>query len=307
MIRVSEVTRRNLFDSLRLGNFHWSGRLDEPSFLQRVFDLEAMRSLDHRFANAHDDIFQHRVRNWDWEPDWVFDDPRFNLLRCDDDTLFRFLCEMLHPVVRNESDDVGAWRDNINQHLNVDGFELYQESSVSGSPVFSVRATTPGDPLSGVAVAKLSDIAEAFNAHVLHRQIERIVRNVDADPDFAIGTSKELLETTCKTILNERGVSVEKSWDFPKLVSVTRKELKLLPDNIPNSSRGARSVKGVLAALGTVSQGIAEVRNLYGTGHGRDGTSRGLPSRHARLMAGCATTLASFLFETHQERENATG
>lgn len=51
-----------------------------------------------------------------------------------------------------------------------------------------------------------------------------------------------------------------------------------------------------------MAQGIAELRNLYGTGHGRDGKAVGLQPRYARLAAGCAGVLATFLFETHSEK-----
>src|SRR5947209_5042830 len=54
--------------------------------------------------------------------------------------------------------------------------------------------------------------------------------------------------------------------------------------------------------LATISQGLAELRNPFGTGHGKDAGSRGLNKRHARLAVGAATTLGVFLFETHQER-----
>lgn len=53
-------------------------------------------------------------------------------------------------------------------------------------------------------------------------------------------------------------------------------------------------------------QGMAELRNLYGTGHGPSAkTNRGIQPRHARLATGVAATLASFLFETHLERNIA--
>jgi hypothetical protein len=55
-------------------------------------------------------------------------------------------------------------------------------------------------------------------------------------------------------------------------------------------------------ALATVSQSLAELRNLYGTGHGKGGRTKGLSPRHAKLAVGAAATLAVFLFETHKER-----
>jgi hypothetical protein len=44
---------------------HWPGRLEEPEFLMRLWDLESMPSTDGRFSNAAEDIWQHRVDNYD--------------------------------------------------------------------------------------------------------------------------------------------------------------------------------------------------------------------------------------------------
>ncbi|WP_420905026.1 abortive infection family protein [Candidatus Magnetaquiglobus chichijimensis] len=54
-------------------------------------------------------------------------------------------------------------------------------------------------------------------------------------------------------------------------------------------------------------QGMAELQNLYGTGHSPSAkTNRGIQPGHARLATGVvAATLASFLFETHLERNIA--
>ena len=60
-MRISEITRRNIFDTLRVENVNWAGRLDEPDFLSRIFDLEQMPSYDSRFKNAAGDIWQHRI------------------------------------------------------------------------------------------------------------------------------------------------------------------------------------------------------------------------------------------------------
>ncbi|HZZ30473.1 MAG TPA: abortive infection family protein [Phenylobacterium sp.] len=46
------------------------------------------------------------------------------------------------------------------------------------------------------------------------------------------------------------------------------------------------------------------MRNFYGSGHGQDGRARGLTPRHARLAVGAASTLALFLFDTHQAHKS---
>jgi hypothetical protein len=158
---------------------------------------------------------------------------------------------------------------------------------------------TTGNP----TMQQLSQKAGLLDSHVLRQQIERIRSAVEDDPDLAIGTAKELLETTCRTILADYGINAGSDWDVVRLVKQTRTVLKLVPEDAPDSAKGADTLKRILSNLGQVSQGLAELRNLYGTGHGKSGQFRGLKPRHARLAAGCASTLATFLFETHEARK----
>ena len=88
---------------------------------------------------------------------------------------------------------------------------------------------------------------------------------------------------------------------FSRLFGVRFEELNLVPDGIADAQK-AKSIKSLLGNLATITQSLAELRNLYGTGHGKDGKMKGLSTRHARLAVGAATTLAVFLFDTHQER-----
>ena len=93
-MKISQITRRDLVDAILVEKVNWAGRLEEPEFLLRLFDLSALPSTDSRFPDAAGDIWQHRINNpQDWEDDWVFYDRRFNLLNCDDEVLLRFLCE----------------------------------------------------------------------------------------------------------------------------------------------------------------------------------------------------------------------
>lgn len=76
----------------------------------------------------------------------------------------------------------------------------------------------------------------------------------------------------------------------------------MLPDDIPDAAKGAAAIKKILRSLIPLVEGMAELRNLYGTGHGKVGHAKGLSPRHARLMVGATATLAEFLFDTHQQR-----
>lgn len=144
-----------------------------------------------------------------------------------------------------------------------------------------------------------------FDATYLAAQIGRLENAVTSDPDLAIGQAKELVETCCKTILREHGVQDVDKLEVPALVRRTAEALQLVPDDVPDTAKGAKTIKAILGNLGTIAQGLAELRNLYGTGHGKHGSAKGLQSRHAKLAAGAAATLTTFLFETHAHRTSA--
>lgn len=135
--QISEVTRRSIVDHFELSGAAWSGRLGDQEFLARLYDLQRLPSTDHRFKDAAGDIWQHTVRNTDWEPGWVFYDRRFNLLYAPDTEFLRFLCETVHPIVRPDSEDALALVAFYNGELAADGWRLVQQREVSGKPIFS--------------------------------------------------------------------------------------------------------------------------------------------------------------------------
>lgn len=301
-MKISQITRRDLFDAILLQKVNWAGRLEEPEFLSRLFDLTAIHSTDDRFPNAAGDIWQHRINNpQDWDDDWVFYDHRFNLMNCDDEILLRFLCETIHPVVRpdvTEAERLCQW---YNSFLKHDGFQLVERTRLSGKPVFVGRYVgVIGAP--GISAAK--ETLSGSDVAYVAQQITRMEAAVNSDPGLAIGTSKELIETCCKTILNERNVDFSSNVDITQLVKLTSKELKLTPDDIEEQAKAADTIKRLLSNLATITQGIAELRNKYGTGHGKTAKTKGLSPRHAKLAVGAASTLAVFLVETHHVKGN---
>jgi len=298
-MKITPLTRRDIVDAMALEKVSWNGRLEETEFLSRLFNLGSMPSGDPRYKDASGDIWQHRVNNFDWDDDWVFYDPRFALMTGDDDAFLRFLCEILHPVVRTDVTEIERIHQMFNQYLRVDGFELVEKGRMSGRPIYAGRFVgVVGTP--GIAAAR--DALIGADAGYVAQQISRMEAAVANDPGLAIGTAKELVETCCKTILTERGILFSKNADIPELVKLTAKELDLTPADIPDAARASDTIKRLLSNLGTITQGVAELRNHYGTGHGKASGSKGLQARHAKLAVGAASTLAVFLAETHAER-----
>lgn len=298
---ISEATRRDIFDFLRLEAVHWTGRLGEAEFLSRLYDLDRLPSNDDRCYSMAGDIWQHRVNNpTDWEDDWVYGDGRLNLLGRSDHEYLRFLCEMLHPAVRPETGEAESLATSFNSNLRTDGWEIVEVGRMAGRPVFEARRLVPGQ---SAVVGSALTIAQILSADYITQQIERMETAIETDPELAIGTAKEFVETICKTILCELAKPASKKADLLNLVKLVRVELELLPEDIHEKAKGADTIKSILGSLGTAAQGLAELRGLYGTGHGKAAGTTGLQPRHARLAVGAATTLGVFFYETHQGRK----
>jgi hypothetical protein len=301
-MKITTVTRKDLFDAIVVEKINWAGSMEEPEFLSRLYDLSNVRSTDSRYADATGDIWQHRVNNYDWEDHWVFYDRRFQLMNGDDEILLRFLAETVHPVVRPNVTESRKLVQLYNEYLKNDGFEIAEKIRISGKPVYIGRFIgTPTVP--GLATAK--EVLSGSDLVYVSQQITRMEAAVANDPGLAIGTAKELVETCCKTILSERGITPDKADDLPQLVKKTVKELRLTPADIPDSAKAAEIIRILLSNLATITNGIAELRNKYGTGHGKEATAKGLSTRHAKLAVGAASTLAVFLAETHREENDS--
>jgi hypothetical protein len=134
----------------------------------------------------------------------------------------------------------------------------------------------------------------------LNKQIELMNNSIEEMPWEAIGKAKELIETICFNILEEKKIPTESNWDLIKLLKHTTKNLNLTPEEIDDSNRGAESIKMILRSLVTIVHGLGELRNQYGSGHGKKLKFKGLSPRHAKLAVGSAQTLAIFLLETHK-------
>jgi AbiJ-like protein/abortive infection Abi-like protein len=300
--RITPVTRRDIFDYIRTEGGPWWGRLDELDFLARIYDLEVLPSNDYRFKSASRDIWQHRVNNEDWDDDWVFSDSRFRLASGPDELLLGFLAQMVHPIVQPDAQRAKEIVEELNALLAPDGWMLKPHKQLSGRPVYAPARTGTG---ANPSLTSAHEIATRIDAEHISQQITRMEGAIETDAALAIGTAKEFVESICKTILDDRQITHDKKDDLPVLVKKVTKALQLTADDIADSATAADTIKRMLSNLGTIVQGSAELRNAYGTGHGksRTQTRHGLKPRHARLAVGAASTLGVFLWETHEERE----
>lgn len=296
---ISSISRQNISDRIVLEQINWAGRLEENVFLARLYDVSEMPSTDPRCENAVGDIWMHRDHFVDWPDDWVFSDSRIGLMKCSDKEFLAFLCETVHPAVRADLDEANSLVQLYNKILEPDGWAIGETDRISGHPVFS-----PNKLISGTEqhFEQVELVADGLKAEYIRTQIARIRRAVRDDPELAIGTAKELIETICKAIITEYEGNCANTNDFPKLVKKTLSLLQLTPEDVENETKAAETIRVLLNSLANITSRLAELRNQYGTGHGKKPGHGGLESRHAALAANCSVAICSFLYETYRER-----
>lgn len=159
------------------------------------------------------------------------------------------------------------------------------------------------DRLDGSTVAIVQtaqDLKAKFSSDYLSRQIDLMVQMQTSDPTNAIGMAKELIESCCKTILDEKGITYTKNDDVPQLADKTMGALNLLPANIQPTDRGADAIKAVLGNLRAIPTKLAEIRNPFGSGHGKSASFKGLEVRHAKLAVGSSITFVDFIWSSYE-------
>lgn len=301
--RITNVTRRNISDAIMEQNILYSGRMDEADFLNRLYDLNSMPSTDYRpeYNTAYKDVMQHADRNpGDWAPDWVFTDARFNLMHVPDEEFIRFMEETVRPLVRKDDGSTEALIEIYNRYLINDRYQFQKVDEVSGRPVF--RCLNDGGTKAALA-AKAIVIKTMLDTSYVNKQVELMNNTVATNTDLAIGTAKELLETVCKSILIQKNVPIDKNWTLSQLLKNTTNVLDFKANNTDDHIAADRSIRQILGGISSIVQGITELRNSFGSGHGKDADFKGIESHTAKFIVGMVTEMAIYYLATNGKTE----
>ncbi|MGN6577460.1 MAG: abortive infection family protein [Nocardioides sp.] len=134
--------------------------------------------------------------------------------------------------------------------------------------------------------------------------LDRIERSLDDDPRLAVGSAKELVESTAKLVLKRSGVEYGKSDDLPSLVAKAHTALGINARQVEDGAENAVGIRTLLGAVSRIGVGMAELRNQVGTGHGQAEVPTWVTSRHARLAVGSAHVWCQFVLETLEQRSS---
>lgn len=135
----------------------------------------------------------------------------------------------------------------------------------------------------------------------IREQVEALEEAVPDRPGVVVSFCKTIIETTCKTILTDRGVAIESGWEAPKLISEALRYVNLGPrDEGGVDARLRAGSEQLVRGVNQIVDGMVTIRNDYGSAaHGADAYSPLLDARYAEILARATDAVVGLLFKMH--------
>jgi hypothetical protein len=177
-MKLTKITKTKILDELLLiGNLH--GNLDMLSFLGKIWDFKEIKSTDSRFKNAEEDIYQHMIRNYDWEEPYLY--LKYLALPKDSDMrFFEFIKNYLHPLTRKNQEEIDNAVKIIDKYLINDNFKLEITDTISNYPFYEIKPIILGvkGEIKNIIFASSGAKPEIILKDAINNEIE-IVKNQD--------------------------------------------------------------------------------------------------------------------------------
>ena len=136
----------------------------------------------------------------------------------------------------------------------------------------------------------------------IEKQVESIEQAVVENPGLAFDLAKTLIESTCRSVLDERSVAYDATDNLPKLFKSATQHLSFLPATASNAVEVRNGLRQTLGGLNTAIRGICELRNKCGfASHGSSEPRPGMEVVQALLAAGAADSIVGFLHRVHRQ------
>ena len=147
----------------------------------------------------------------------------------------------------------------------------------------------------------------AMHAGLTHveRQVTALEGAIGENAGLVFDLARALVESACRTILEERQISHSSSDDLPQLFRTVTANTPVLPANESDEAEVRQSVVKTLNGLHTSIQGLCELRNQCGfASHGSPGPRPAMEELHARMAAETADAIVGFLYQMHVQDLN---
>ena len=149
----------------------------------------------------------------------------------------------------------------------------------------------------GAPSRALKDFIKDRDIASIESEFNRALSNVDTSPREAVSAASNILESVCKTYIEEEALELPARQDLKSVWLVVRKSLGLDPSVIED-----QDLQKILTGLISIVDGIGSLRTNASSAHGAGKKNYKLESRHARLAIHGAHTVALFLLKSWEKR-----
>lgn len=147
----------------------------------------------------------------------------------------------------------------------------------------------------------LESMLKSLDYKAVDEEFSRALNKVNSEPREAVSAASNILESFCRTYIEENNLEIPQKQDLKPLWSTVRKHLGFDPSVIPD-----QDLQTILTGLFATVEGIGALRTHASSAHGAGKSGYRIEPRHARLAINAAHTVVLFALETwskHRSRE----
>lgn len=148
----------------------------------------------------------------------------------------------------------------------------------------------------------LAELIKARDFDSIDQEFERALESVDTSPRDAVSAACNIIESFCKTYIEEEGLEIPAKQDLQPVFAVVRKHLGIDPERVED-----KDLQQIMSGLISVATGIGALRTHASSAHGAGKRGYKLEPRHARLAVHSAHTLVLFLLESWTKKKGSGG
>ncbi len=196
----------------------------------------------------------------------------------------------------HKQEDLDKLKAIYSRYLRGDGYELYIRYNISSMPIYGVRKIETGIDIQEKSIQQYLD-----SEYVLSK-VNLMKSMVKTNTDLALGSAKELLEIVCKSILSEKKISYTDDMTLSKLFKETINSVGILESSsASNKEQADRSIRQILSGLNSVIQGVSDLRNGYGSGHGKEASFKRLEPQYVEFVVSIVSNIVVFILQINGE------
>lgn len=196
--------------------------------------------------------------------------------------------EVIPTKGHNECDDIADY-ETKKQRLE----EVLCEGGLKYAKGGIIKST-----VQGFGTKALEEVFEKHDFHSLEVEFGRALESVDADPGSAITAACAILEAFFTVYLERHSIDLPKKKSIKPLWGKVQAHLGLDP-----KGQDDQDILKILSGISSIVDGIGAFRTHNGSAHGGGKLRYKTQPRHARLTISSAHTLALFLIETWEAKQ----